>query len=161
MLNSFKHYIRLNLSDVKNLPDMLVKKSWEFYKVKIVNPIIKLRYDDVSNYWGCPIDGVTNWGGRKIGLPINYKGYIGTIQMTVDASESEYKPGPKQWQPSACEFLFNNWSNKVGFIGFHSGTGCPGNVFGEYKVDIGFYFFLQDFPKLQKINTLNSFKVNV
>jgi len=166
---SEKDYIRLNLKKVEDLPDLLVDKAYEFFNIKVKNLTIKVRYDDcVSNSHGCPLDGETNWGGRKKDVPISYPGWIGSIKASVNATEDltmsrDVPPYIRSgsWNFSASEILFNNWGGQKGFRGFHTGSGCPGSPLGEYDIDIGFYFFLSDFPMLQKAKILDSFKVGV
>ena len=166
---SEKDYIRLNLKSVKDLPDMLVSKALEFFSIKVKDLEIFIRYDDsVSNSHGCPLDGETNWGGRKKDVPRSYPGWIGNIKANVNATESlvmsrDVPPYLRSgsWNFSASEILFNNWGGQKGFRGFHTGSGCPGCSLGKYDVDIGFYFFLSDFPILQKAKILDSFKVGV
>lgn len=166
---SQKDYIRLNLKNVKELPDMLVSKAFEFFNIKVKDLEISIRYDDsVSNSHGCPLDGETNWGGRKKGVTRSYPGWIGNIKANVNATENlimsrdvpPYIRGVS-WNFSATDVLFNNWSGQKGFRGFHTGSGCPGSPLGEYPIDIQFYFFLSDFPILQKAKILDSFKVGV
>jgi hypothetical protein len=165
---SEKDYIRLNLKKVEDLPDMLVDKAYEFFNIKVRNLIIKVRYSGgVSNSHGCPLDGETNWGGRKKDVPRSYPGWIGSIKASVNATEvtmsRDVPPYLRSgsWNFSASEILFNNWGGQKGFRGFHTGSGCPGSPLGECDINIGFYFFLSDFPMLQKAKILDSFKVGV
>lgn len=156
-----KDYIRLNLKSVKDLPDMLVSKAFELFNIKVKDLEISVRYDDsVSNSHGCPLGGETNWGGRKKGVPRNHPGWIGNIKANVNATENLATSSDFPYlYVSAGEVLFNNWGGREGFRGFHTGSGCPGSPLGEYPIDIQFYFFLSDFPILQKTKILDSFKV--
>ena len=126
-------YIRLNLSSVQDLPEMLIGKSKELFNIDIKYLRIDIRFDpNVSNSHGCPINGVTNWGRRKSGSPTGYPGWYGHISFFA---ESEIYAGHTIWE---------------GFLrGFHSGTGGPGSI-SQYKTDISFYFFIEDFPLLLK-----------
>lgn len=148
---------------------MLIEKAFEFFKIKVKDLEISIRYDEyVSNSHGCPLDGETNWGRRKEGVPSSYPGWTGQIKANVNATENlimsrDVPPYIKSdsWNFSASEVLFNNWGGQKGFRGFHTGSGCPGSPLGEYPINIGFYFFLSDFPMLQKARILDSFKVGV
>ena len=49
---------------------------------------------------------------------------------------------------SVGDILFNQYGTATGFRGFHTSSGCPGSIGGDNPMNIGFYFFLEDFPKL-------------
>jgi len=134
-------YIRLNLSSVCDFPQMFIDKSKEFYDVEISDFEIDVKYyEHVSNSHGCPINGVTNWGGRIENAPRNYPGWTGHISFFAQNNKNTHVD-------YASNMLFNSYG--YGFRGFHTGGGCPGRI-NEYKTNIGFYFFLEDFPILVK-----------
>lgn len=130
-------YIRLNLSSVHDLPEILIEKSIELYGIEISNLAISVKYGDVSNSHGCPINGHTNnWGNRNPELPRSYPGWRGQIEFESKCEKDD--------PPLALWLDF-----PIKFRGFHTGTGCPGRI-NEYKTNIEFYFFLDDFPLLKK-----------
>ena len=136
-------YIRLNLERVSDLGDMLITKSKEFYNSTISDLKIKLRFCFVSNYHGSPLNGHTNWGGHKKHLPTGYDGWSGNIRCLVNINRDPHK---NEFLPGANLHLFGY----SGFRGFHTSSGCGGDEFGKYPMDIGFYFFINDFPLLKK-----------
>jgi hypothetical protein len=151
-------YIRLNLERVSDLGDMLVAKSKEFYDTEISNLKINLRFDTVSNYHGSPLNEETNWGGYKKHIPTGYNGWIGSISCLVKTNQNPYcRIGHLT---DADQHLFGY----KGFRGFHTGSGCPGHKFGKCPMNIGFYFFMDDFPLLKsrydKWKILSSFEKN-
>jgi hypothetical protein len=156
MTKEFKSdYIRLNLSNVCDFPQMFIEKSKEFYDTDISNLELDIKYyDHVSNSHGCPINGVTNWGGTIEGAPRNYPGWQGQISFFAQNNKNTHID-------YASNMLFNSYG--YGFRGFHTGSGCPGRI-NEYSAKIGFYFFLEDFPKLaankKKWNLLKTFNNN-
>jgi hypothetical protein len=133
-------YIRLNLKDVKDLPAMLKEKGKEFFGVDISEISISVSFGQVSNSHGCPLDGVENWSNQHKDRPTSYLGWSGQIKVTATRAQS------KNADDSINKYLFNRWGG-MGFRGFHTISGCGGS-FGKYDMDIGFYFFLSDFPLL-------------
>lgn len=127
-------YIRLNLTSVQDFPHMFIEKSMEFYGIEISELMVKVSYSDVSNSHGCPINGVTNWGGRLENQPRSYPGWSGNIKFNSKSKKNNR------------DFFLDS---PIKFRGFHTGAGCPGRI-NEYKTDIAFYFFLEDFPILKK-----------
>jgi hypothetical protein len=128
---------------------MLIEKSMELYRIEISNLSISVKYGDVSNSHGCPINGHTNWGNRNPELPRSYPGWRGQIQFESKCEKNildeltaraTFRGDP----PLALWLDF-----PIKFKGFHTGTGCPGRI-NEYKTNIEFYFFLDDFPLLKK-----------
>lgn len=157
-------YIRLNLKNVQDLPSMLVEKSKEFFDIEVHDLSIRVSFRDVSCSHNAPIGKETNWGGRKENLPRNYLGWHGQIYCQV---YDKYIMSLKDYElysinVSAASSMFNKCYKERGFNGFYTGTGCPGSVAGQYKMNIEFYFFLDDFPLLKSIyhqwNILKSFE---
>lgn len=90
-------------------------------------------YDHVSNSHSAPINGETNWGRKKEGIPTGYPGFKGRVwgyDNSVGCSISEY-----------CGAFYN----KVKIPGLHTGSGGGS---GEYRYE--FQFFLDDFPSFKK-----------
>jgi hypothetical protein len=135
-------YIRLNLADVKDLPRMLIEKAQEFYGIKLSNLVIDVGFGDVSCSHGAPIGKQTNWSGRDKNLPTSFLGWSGQIKAKAERAGSKKNGG---FENSINDNLFGNYG--IGFKGFHTSSGCGGS-FGQYDMDIGFYFFLEDFPLL-------------
>jgi hypothetical protein len=150
-------YIRLNLERISDLGDMLIAKSKEFYDTTISDLKINLRFDFVSNCHGAPLNTETNWGGYTNHLPRGHDGWTGSIRCIVN-SNNQY-PARLRDITDANYHLFCYC-----FRGFHTGSGCPGHKFGKCPMDIGFYFFMDDFPLLkkryEKWKILSSFEKN-
>lgn len=135
-----KYYIRLNLRNVADLSAMIKEKAKEFWGVEA-----DLKFDvyfsiGVSNSHGAPIGEQCNWSGRDKTRPTSLPGWSGRVSGKVVIPKSLWT----NFKPSANEWLFG-WS---GFKGFHTSGGCGGDSEGKYPIDIGFYFFLRDFPLL-------------
>lgn len=154
---SVSDYIRLNLADINDLPLMIVNKSKELLGIDISELSINIRYDaTVSNSHGCPINGVTNWGGMIENHPRNYPGWYGSIGYFAKSKNNK-----NRWDGSP---FLTPYSQGSYFRGFHLGGGCPGRL-NEYRTDSSFYFFIDDFPvlkqeinkKIEKIKFLNTF----
>lgn len=140
------NYIRLNLSNVNDLKDMLILKAKEFYDVDITNLNIRVNFSErCSNSHNCPINGVTNWGNRDNDKPTYYLGWIGRISANVVVPKN-ITNALSTFDRSANSVLFNTYSGL--FKGFYTSTGCGGDSDGNYDMDIGFGFFLEDFPLL-------------
>lgn len=138
-------YIRLNLKKISELPDILVEKSLEFFNIEVSDLSLRIHFrEDVSCSHGAPIGKKTNWGGRETNEPRSYPGWYGQIYCKV----LDQKINENYYRKSAGEVLFNKYTN-IGFSGFHTGGGCPGCPGGTYPMNIGFYFFLDDFPLLK------------
>jgi hypothetical protein len=143
-----RNYIRLNLQNISNLSDMLIQKAKEFYDIDIKNLSIKLYFNKrVSNSYSCPINGVTNYCERDRNKPTGYPGWAGRMSASVKIPKSLLS-NIDSFLDSANDILFNNYNSC--FAGFHTGSGCPGSVNGDYDIDISFYLFLEDFPLLQE-----------
>lgn len=134
----YSNYIRLNLADVNDLPRMLKEKAREFFDIEIRAISINVSFGDVDCTHSAPIDKSTNWS-RTAGKPTSYLGWAGKIKATANCARLEKAAG---FGNSINTGLFNN-----GFRGLHTSTGCGGS-FGKYDMDIGFYFFMDDFPLL-------------
>jgi hypothetical protein len=136
-----RNYIRLNLQNINDLPNMLVQKAKEFYDIDIKNLSIKLYFSEtLSSLYPYHIDGVMNWSDI-------YPGWIGKISASVKTPKSLLS-NKDSFSDSADDILFNNYNSC--FTGFYTGSGCPGSVNEDYDMDISFYLFLQDFPLLQE-----------
>jgi hypothetical protein len=134
-------YIRLNLKDIKDLPVMLTEKAKEFFGINISEISINVSFGNVSNSHGAPLDGVENWSNTHKDRPTSYLGWSGQIVAKATRDNG------KNANDSINTYLFNRWGG-MGFRGFHTGSGCGGSLRGDYPMDIGFYFFLSDFPLL-------------
>jgi hypothetical protein len=134
-------YIRLNLKDVNDLRAMLIEKAKEFYGITITELSISVSFGNVSNSHGCPLDGVENWSNTHKDRPTSYLGWSGNIHMKAEKANAG-----TSISDGIGNTLFNRWGGR-GFRGFHTGSGCGGQ-FNDYAMDIGFYFFLSDFPLL-------------
>lgn len=134
-------YIRLNLKDVNDLRAMLIEKAKEFYGITITELSISVSFGNVSNSHGCPLDGVENWSNTHKDRPTSYLGWSGNIHMKAEKANAG-----NSISDGIGNTLFNRWGGR-GFRGFHTGSGCGGQ-FNDYAMDIGFYFFLSDFPLL-------------
>lgn len=135
-----KDYIRLNLRNVADLSAMIKEKAKEFWGVE-ADLTINVRFSrSVPNSHGAPIGERTNWSGRDKNYPTVFPGWSGQISGKVVVPKNLWT----NFKPSANEWLFG-WG---GFKGFHTSAGCGGDTEGKYPIDIGFYFFLQDFPLL-------------
>lgn len=135
-----KNYIRLNLSDIKDLPRMLTEKAKEFLNIDIKDLVINVNFSEsISNSHEAPINGIKNWN-RDNDKPKYYPGWSGQIKGLVTVNN------PTTSFSSAADYLFNQYGH--GFLGFHTSCGCPGAIDGRYAMDIGFYLFLSDFPLL-------------
>lgn len=137
-------YIRLNLKEVAELPKMLTEKSLEFFNIEISDLSLRVHFrEDVSCSHNAPIGKKTNWGGWESNEPRCYPGWYGQIYCKL----TDQKINENYYRRSAAEVLFCKYTD-IGFNGFHTGTGCPGCPSGTYPMNIGFYFFLDDFPLL-------------
>lgn len=137
-----KDWIRLNLTNIKDLPDLIKEKAKEFWNINC-NIEINVTFGQVRNSHGAPLNKKTNWSGDNKNYPTSFPGWSGQIKGNV----LNYKKG-KNISESISSLLFNNYTGGRGFRGFHTSSGCPGDVEGNYPMDIGFYFFLEDFPRL-------------
>lgn len=135
-----QNYVRLNLRSVDSLAAMIKEKAKEFWNVDADLEIFVQFSKYVSNSHGAPIGEQCNWSGRDKSRPEHLPGWSGQIVGTVVIPKNLWS----NFRPGAVDWLFGYG----GFKGFHTGGGCGGDCEGKYKVDIGFYFFLQDFPLL-------------
>lgn len=137
-----KDWIRLNLTNIEDIPKLVKEKAKEFWNIDC-EISIRVSFGNVSNSHGAPLNKKTNWSGRDKDYPTSFLGWSGQIKGTI----SNYKKS-KNSSESVNSLLFNNYTGGRGFRGFHTSSGCPGDAEGQYPMDIGFYFFLEDFPKL-------------
>jgi hypothetical protein len=146
-----KDYVRLNLTNIKDIPSLIKEKAKEFWNIDC-NIEVYVNFGQVSNSHGAPIGKQTNWSGKNNVYPTSFLGWSGRITGNL----YNYKKNPKSSE-SVNSVLFNNYTGGIGFRGFHTSSGCPGDVEGKYPMDIGFYFFLEDFPKL--VESYELFKI--
>jgi len=136
-------WIRLNATNIEEIPQLIEQKAKEFWgincKVKI-----DVSFGKVSNSSNAPFGKKTNWSGENKNYPTSFLGWRGKIV----AHFSNYKKKAGHFDYSISNVLFCENGRGIGFKGFYTGTGCPGDIGGEYPMDIGFSFFLEDFPKL-------------
>lgn len=137
-----KDWIRLNLTNIEDIPKLVKEKAKEFWGIDCKIEV-NVSFGNVSNSHGAPLNKKCNWSGHDKDYPTSFLGWSGRITGTI----SNYKKS-KNSSESVNSLLFNNYGGGRGFRGFHTGTGCPGDAEGQYPMDIGFYFFLEDFPKL-------------
>lgn len=139
-----KDWVRLNATNVSEIENLIVQKAKEFWGFDC-EVDINVTFGQVSNSHAAPIGEKTNWGSNN-NYPTSFLGWSGRIKAWL----RNYKKS-KNISDSVGSLLFDDYyadSEKPGFRGFHTGTGCPGDAGGQYPMDIGFYFFLEDFPKL-------------
>lgn len=141
--NKQKDYIRLNLSNVADLAGMIQEKAKEFWGIS-ADLKINVRFGNVSNSHAAPIGERTNWSGQDKTYPTSFWGWSGQVKGKVIVPK--HILGNRS-MPSACNFVCARGYG-TGFNGLHTSSGCPGDCDGKYDVDIGFYFFLKDFPLL-------------
>jgi len=137
-----KDWIRLNLTNIEDIPKLIKEKAKEFWNIDC-DIRIRVSFGNVSNSHGAPLNKKCNWSGKDANYPTSFLGWSGEIKGTI----SNYKKS-RDISESVNSLLFNNYGGGRGFRGFHTSCGCPGDAEGKYPMDIGFYFFLEDFPKL-------------
>jgi len=137
-----KDWIRLNATDVADIAKLIEEKAKEFWGIESIIDI-NVTFGQVSNSHDAPIGKKTNWSGRNKDYPTSFLGWSGRIKGSL----INYKSTKKHME-SVGDILFNQYGTATGFRGFHTSSGCPGSVVGNNPMDIGFYFFLEDFPKL-------------
>lgn len=137
-----KDWIRLNATNVSEIESLIVQKAKEFWGFDC-DIKIKVSFGQVSNSHGAPFSKKTNWSGGDKNYPTSFLGWSGRVVGSI----KNYKK-TKYGMDSVGSLLFNNYTGNTGFRGFHISSGCPGDAEGKYPMDIGFYFFLEDFPKL-------------
>jgi len=137
-----KDWIRLNLTNIEDIPKLVKEKAKEFWGIDC-DIEVNVSFGNVSNSHGAPLNKKCNWSGHDKNYPTSFLGWSGRIKGTI----SNYKKN-KDISESMSSLLFNNYEGGRGFRAFHTASGCPGDVEGKYPMDIGFYFFLEDFPKL-------------
>lgn len=138
-----KDWIRLNLANIEDIPKLVKEKAKEFWGIDCEIEI-HVSFGNVSNSHCSPLNKIINWNGNNKNYPTSFLGWIGQIKGNV----FNYKKS-KNDSKFVSSLLFNNCTQETGFRAFYTGTGCPGNVEGDYPMDIGFRFFLEDFPLLQ------------
>jgi hypothetical protein len=137
-----KDWVRLNATDVADIAKLIEEKAKEFWGIESIIDI-NVTFGQVSNSHGAPIGKKTNWSGRNKDYPTSFFGWSGRIKGSL----INYKSTKKHME-SVSSILLNNYIGGTGFRGFHTTSGCPGSIVGDNPMDIGFYFFLEDFPKL-------------
>jgi hypothetical protein len=146
-----KDWVRLNATNVSEIENLIVQKAKEFWGFDC-EVDINVTFGQVSNSHGAPIGEKTNWSSHNKNYPTSFLGWSGRIIASI----KNYKKS-KNSSESVSSLLFGNYGGGVGFRGFHTSSGCPGDAGGQYPMDIGFYFFLQDFPKL--VESYELFKI--
>lgn len=137
-----KDWVRLNLTNIEDIPKLIKEKAKEFWNLDCEIEV-NVSFGNVSNSHAAPIGKKTNWSGGDKYYRTNFLGWSGQVKGNI----FNYKK-TKNSSDSVNSLLFNNYGNRLGFRGFHTSSGCPGDSGGEYPMNIGFYFFLEDFPKL-------------
>jgi hypothetical protein len=137
-----KDWIRLNATDVADIAKLIEEKAKEFWGIESIIDI-NVTFGEVSNSHGAPIGKKTNWSRQNKDYPTSFLGWSGRIKGSL----INYKSTKKHME-SVGDILFNQYGTATGFKGFHTSSGCPGSIVGDNPMDIGFYFFLEDFPKL-------------
>jgi hypothetical protein len=137
-----KDWVRLNATDVTDVAKLIEEKAKEFWGIESIIDI-NVTFGQVSNSHGAPIGKKTNWSRQNKNYPTSFFGWSGRIKGSL----INYKSTKKHME-SVSDVLFNNYTGGTGFRGFHTTSGCPGSIVGDNPMDIGFYFFLEDFPKL-------------
>ena len=137
-----KDWVRLNVTNIEDIPKLIKEKAKEFWNLDCEIEV-RVSFGNVSNSHGAPIGKKTNWSGSNKDYPTDFLGWSGQVKGNI----FNYKKN-KNSSDSVNSLLFNNYGNGLGFRGFHTSSGCPGDSGGEYPMNIGFYFFLEDFPKL-------------
>ena len=135
-------WLRLNLTDIESLPTLITQKAKEFWNIDL-EVSIKVSFGSVSNSHGAPIGRKKNWSASDKNYPTSFPGWYGQIVGKVKNFQKK-----KNGCDSVSGLFFNPYSKTMGFRGFHTSSGCPGDLGGGYPMDIGFYFFLEDFPLL-------------
>jgi hypothetical protein len=137
-----KDWVRLNATNVSEIENLIVQKAKEFWGFDC-EVDINVTFGQVSNSHGAPIGKKTNWSRQNKDYPTSFLGWSGGVKGSI----KNYKKS-KNSSESVSSLLFGNYAGGTGFRGFHTSSGCPGDTGGQYPMDIGFYFFLEDFPKL-------------
>lgn len=137
-----KDWVRLNATDVADISKLIEEKAKEFWGIESIIDI-NVTFGQVSNSHGAPIGKKTNWSRQNKNYPTSFLGWSGRIKGSL----INYKSTKKHME-SVGDILFNQYGTATGFRGFHTSSGCPGSIVGDNPMDIGFYFFLEDFPKL-------------
>jgi hypothetical protein len=140
-----KDWIRLNATNVSEIENLIVEKAKEFWGFDC-EVDINVTFGEVSNSHGAPIGKKTNWSGGDKNYPTSFLGWSGRIKASI----KNYKKS-KNSSESVGSLLFGSYyagTGGPGFRAFHTSSGCPGDAGGQYPMDIVFYFFLEDFPKL-------------
>jgi hypothetical protein len=137
-----KDWVRLNATDVTDVAKLIEEKAKEFWGIESIIDI-NVTFGQVSNSHGAPIGKKTNWSRQNKDYPTSFFGWSGRIKGSL----INYKSTKKHME-SVGDILFNQYGTATGFRGFHTSSGCPGSIAGDNPMDIGFYFFLEDFPKL-------------
>ena len=139
-----KDWIRLNVTDVADISKLIQEKAKEFWGIDC-SVSLRVSFGQVNNSHGAPLGKKTNWGKQDSSAPTSYLGWSGQVVGNM----SNYRKNPKsKYSESISDVLFDSYGTGTGFRGFHTSSGCPGGVDGSCPMDIGFYFFLEDFPIL-------------
>ena len=143
-----KDWIRLNVTNVADIPKLIQEKAKEFWGIDC-SVSLNVSFREVSNSHGAPFGKKTNWSRQDLSIPTSYLGWSGQVAGNL----TNYRKNPKS-RASISDVLFstgslyNPYGAGAGFRGFHTSSGCPGTVDGTFPMNIGFYFFLEDFPLL-------------
>lgn len=129
-----KDWIRLNLANVADIPKLIQEKAKEFWDIDCEIKIF-IRFGKLGSHCS-PINTNCKRGHE-------YLGWSGRIEASI----FNFPKNQKSYE-SVSSLLFDEYSSKIGFRGFNIGSGCPGDVYGQYKMNMDFCFFLQDFPIL-------------
>lgn len=136
-------YIRLNCSDIKDLSTMIVERA-ALANIEVKDLNLRLDFTPtLSCSHNAPLTKSTNWSHGDKTKPSSFPGFSGNISANVIC---HYKIRDTI-SDSASNILFGRYYGK--FRGMHTSGGCPGNNKGEYKMDIGFGLFLEDFPLIE------------
>jgi hypothetical protein len=137
-----KDWVRLNATNVAGISKLIEEKAKEFWGIESIVDI-NVTFGKVNSSHDAPIGKKTIWDENGKNYLKSFFGWSGRIK----ASLVNYK-STKNHMESVSDVLFNPYGKSTGFRGFHTSSGCAGDARGQYPMDIGFYFFLEDFPKL-------------
>ncbi len=134
------NYVRLNatcLADILPLTNEVIGK---LSGGKIVGVGVTFHYINynvmLSNSHSCPLNGVTNWGGKE-DKPKGYPGYSGSFKF-VQQLKGKQDSYPKR----AYDDQYNSY-----ILGVNTGTG-NGNETGGFSGS--FSIFIDDFPLIKE-----------
>lgn len=123
--------IRKELDNISNLPHLLVFKAAQ-HGIEIENLSITLSFYEKLNTHRTPV--------IKEAPKSGWRGYI-------SAFVSQITPAKNKDMSATAVLFWDEWTPGGLFRGLHTGTGTPGTL-NTSAMDIEFFFFLADFPKL-------------